>query len=135
MKDDTVMDEKKWDPARGAFVPLTREPPPARRFTAAELRSCDGTEGKPIYVAIDGIVFDVTPEARLYGPRGSYGMLAGRDASSALATNSMAAEVIAAGRRAAYSSVERERLAKWQDTFRVKYEKVGVLAGAADARL
>jgi len=31
--------------------------------------------------------------------------------------------------------VERERLAKWQDTFRVKYEKVGVLAGAADARL
>ena len=91
MEDGRMPDEKRWDPAAGAYVPLARAAPPARRFTAQELRACDGQAGAPIYVAVDGIVFDVTKEARLYGPAGSYGKLAGRDASSALAQNNMGA--------------------------------------------
>ena len=125
-------DGKRWDSAAGAFVPLTHSAPPARRFTAQELRAFDGTADAPIYVCIGGIVFDVTPEARLYGPGGAYCNLAGRDASSALAQSNMGAEAIAKGWRPDYSDLELDRLAKWVDTFRVKYEKVGTLAGSGN---
>ena len=120
-------DQKRWDAAAGKYVALARSATPARRFTAQELRAFDGTAGTPIYVCIDGVVYDVSSEARLYGPGGSYCNLAGRDASSALAQSNMGAKVIAAGWRADYNKHELDRLAKWVDTFRVKYEKVGML--------
>ncbi|KAJ9149843.1 Cytochrome b5 [Pleurostoma richardsiae] len=56
-------------------------------LTPAELATFDGTdESKPIYLAINGSIFDVTPGARMYGPGGSYHWLAGVDASRAFVT-------------------------------------------------
>lgn len=46
-----------------------------RKFTLAELKRFDGTNlseehggEKPIYIAIDGVVFDATEGAAFYGP-------------------------------------------------------------------
>jgi predicted heme/steroid binding protein len=33
---------------------------PERIFTEAELRQYDGTHGKPVYIAYDGVVYDVS---------------------------------------------------------------------------
>lgn len=37
-------------------------------YTSAELLSYDGSEEGPIYVAIKGILYDVTASRHLYGP-------------------------------------------------------------------
>jgi len=58
-------------------------PPPGDRvFTPEELRQYDGKdEAKPVYVAIKGVVFDVSSKRNVYGPGQTYGVFAGRDAS------------------------------------------------------
>ncbi len=61
------------------------EPEPPRNFTLEQLREFDGEGDKPIYVAVKGDVFDVTRGRTFYGKGGWYGVLAGRDASRALA--------------------------------------------------
>ncbi len=54
-------------------------------FTAEQLAVYDGTDPqKPIYLGLDGLVYDVTPGAKYYKPGGSYHSLAGRDASKQL---------------------------------------------------
>lgn len=64
------------------FRPL---PPPnlERIFTKEELAEHDGSKGEEgmIYVAIKGIVFDVTAKKAMYGPSGGYHCFAGKDAS------------------------------------------------------
>jgi predicted heme/steroid binding protein len=56
----------------------------------AELAQFDGTdESKPIYLAINGTIFDVSANRRTYGPGGSYHIFAGRDASRAFVTGCM----------------------------------------------
>jgi predicted heme/steroid binding protein len=51
-------------------------------LTETQLSSYDGrTPGEPIYLAIDGDVYDVTAGRESYGPGGSYSIFAGRDAA------------------------------------------------------
>ena len=59
-----------------------------RTFTLAELAEFDGKEGRPAYVAVDGIVYDVTGSSKW--PQGEHspcdlGASAGRDLSDVLA--------------------------------------------------
>lgn len=50
-----------------------------------DLRDYDGTDSsKPIYLAIDGTIYDVSASPAFYGPGGSYHHLTGRDASRAV---------------------------------------------------
>ncbi|KAL6252719.1 hypothetical protein RBB50_000438 [Rhinocladiella similis] len=52
-----------------------------------ELVLYNGTDPKkPIYLAINGTIFDVTEGRRTYGPGGSYEVFAGRDATRAFVT-------------------------------------------------
>jgi predicted heme/steroid binding protein len=45
-------------------------------FTPNELAQYNGEDlGKPIYIGIDGDVFDVTRSRRMYGPGGAYHVL------------------------------------------------------------
>jgi predicted heme/steroid binding protein len=46
------------------------------------------TEGKPIYVAVCGAIYDVTSRSDMYGPGCGYHCFAGYDASRALAKSS-----------------------------------------------
>ncbi|MBE3046164.1 cytochrome b5 domain-containing protein [Candidatus Bathyarchaeota archaeon] len=60
-------------------------------LTPEELAGYDGTDpSKPIYLAINGTIYDVTPGARIYGPGGSYHWFAGCDASRAYVTGCFA---------------------------------------------
>ena len=62
--------------------------PPERIFTLEELARFDGTnpDCKAIYISIAGVVYDVSDGSKFYGVGGSYHVLAGHDASFALAT-------------------------------------------------
>ena len=51
-------------------------------FSPQELLEFDGSKpDTPIYVAIKGLVYDVTSKREAYGPGGSYHVFAGKDAS------------------------------------------------------
>ncbi|KAH8900875.1 cytochrome b5 [Thozetella sp. PMI_491] len=60
-------------------------------FTLDELAAYDGKdETKPLYLAINGTVYDVSANRRTYGPGGSYHWFAGTDASRAYVTGCFA---------------------------------------------
>ncbi|GJJ79074.1 membrane-associated progesterone receptor component [Entomortierella parvispora] len=108
-------------------VPDTPLPAPnlSRTFTLEELSKFDGSDAeKPIYVAIKGIVFDVSAKKAMYGPEGGYRCFAGRDASKALGLSSLKVEDCIAD----YSSLnekELKTLADWYSFFEKRYAIVG----------
>lgn len=58
-----------------------------KTMTLEELKEFDGSDPeKPLYLAVMGKVFDVSAGRSYYGPGGSYGHFAGRDASRAYYT-------------------------------------------------
>lgn len=52
------------------------------------LKPYNGEKDMPVYLAVRGKVFDVTPGKNFYGPGGPYENFAGRDASRGLACGS-----------------------------------------------
>ncbi|KAL1837517.1 hypothetical protein VTJ49DRAFT_3684 [Mycothermus thermophilus] len=60
-------------------------------LTPSELAQYDGTDpSKPIYLAINGTIYDVSSNPRTYGPGGSYHYFAGCDAARAYVTGCFA---------------------------------------------
>ncbi|RKP31988.1 cytochrome b5 [Metschnikowia bicuspidata] len=58
-----------------------------RHFTLEELRQYDGSDpSRPILLAINGSVYDVTASPGIYGPQGPYHFFSGRDAARAFVT-------------------------------------------------
>jgi len=56
-----------------------------KTFTLEELKKYDGTNPNlPIYLALDGLVYDVTAGKKFYAPGGAYHSLAGKDSSALL---------------------------------------------------
>ena len=54
-------------------------------FSLEELAKFDGTDPqKPIYIGMNGLVYDVTEGRNYYEPNGSYHFLAGKDSSDQL---------------------------------------------------
>lgn len=57
-------------------------------MTGEELKAYDGSDPtKPIYLAINGTIYDVSNGRNFYGPGGSYHFFAGADASRAFITS------------------------------------------------
>ncbi|KTW28573.1 hypothetical protein T552_01834 [Pneumocystis carinii B80] len=100
-------------------------PPKDDPIPLSYLSQCDGSnEGFPVYVAIKGMVFDVTPNRASYGPGGSYHVFAGKDGSRGLGKSSLKEEDATAD----YSDLnesELQTLEKWVDFFSKKYNIVG----------
>ncbi len=71
-KDETMSDDKADDTMSGEKV-----------FTLEELKQYDGTNGNPAYVAVDGVVYDVTDKP-LWAGGTHKGNLAGQDLSEAI---------------------------------------------------
>ncbi|KAL4977013.1 cytochrome b5-like heme/steroid binding domain-containing protein [Aspergillus desertorum] len=63
-------------------------------LTPSELSLYDGTNpDRPIYVAVNGTIFDVSANPRMYGPGGGYHFFAGRDATRAFVTGCFAEDL------------------------------------------
>jgi membrane-associated progesterone receptor component len=114
---------------------LPRAPSPIvfRTFTPPELRIYNGEKGMPVYLAVRGKVFDVTPGKNFYGPGGPYENFAGRDASRGLACGSFDTDMLTADLQGpldtleGLSEEELEALRDWEARFLDKYLVVGTL--------
>uniref|UniRef100_A0A8B9MTI7 Neudesin neurotrophic factor n=3 Tax=Accipitrinae TaxID=8955 RepID=A0A8B9MTI7_9AVES len=63
---------------------------PVRLFTEPELARYDGQqEGQPIYLAVKGVVFDVTSGKEFYGKGAPYNALVGKDSTRGVAKMSL----------------------------------------------
>jgi len=78
----------EWDWGLDGVASVRRLWPTQQRlFSESLLARFDGNvEGQPIYLAIDGDVYDVSSNRRIYGPGGSYALMAGVDAARAFGT-------------------------------------------------
>jgi len=72
--------QSMWEPPKGPLVV------PVRVITLEQLREFDGSNGKDCYVAVKGVVFDVTRNLASYGPGAGYSNLAAKDASFVMRT-------------------------------------------------
>lgn len=114
----------------GPFEPKVRpeiSPPKDDPITIEDLRKYDGSdELRPVYVAIKGVVYDVTPNRSAYETGKSYHIFAGRDASRALAKSSLRIED-ASDKYDDLSEQERHVLDDWEVYFQKRYSVVGKL--------
>jgi membrane-associated progesterone receptor component len=112
--------------------PVELDPPKTDSISREELAAADGTdENKPVWVAIKGVVYDVTSKRALYGPEGGYHLFAGKDASRALAMSSTKPED-ASPVWYDLPEKEKETLAGWVSFFSQRYNQVGLVEGAAN---
>jgi len=58
---------------------------PPRNFTITQLRKFNGVGDSPLYLSVNGTVFDVSQAKDFYGPGGPYECFAGRECGAALA--------------------------------------------------
>ncbi|OAV98711.1 hypothetical protein PTTG_08898 [Puccinia triticina 1-1 BBBD Race 1] len=104
---------------------LKLDPPQDNTFTPQELSGFDGSDtSKPIYVAIKGIVFDVSNKRDVYGPGGSYHVFAGKDGSKGLGQSSLKVEDAIAD-YSSLSEAELKVLDDWVAFFKKRYNILG----------
>ncbi|MBT6492560.1 MAG: cytochrome P450, partial [Deltaproteobacteria bacterium] len=96
-------------------------------MTLDELRSFNGEDDKPIYIAILGKVYDVSSSADFYGEGGPYEVFAGRDASRALATMSLEEEDLDNPDITSLTPSQMDMLKQWHDRLASKYPLIGNL--------
>ncbi|KAJ9191558.1 hypothetical protein DTO166G4_926 [Paecilomyces variotii] len=121
-------------------VTLPKGPPPVvfRTFTPSTLLPFNGVDGAPVYLAVRGRVFDVTPGKNFYGPGGPYENFAGRDASRGLACQSFDEEMLTQDLKgplddlADLNEEQLENLRSWEERFLEKYLVVGKLVAEGD---
>lgn len=117
----------------GATLPVAPPPTVFKVFTPPQLEPYNGTNGQPVYLAVRGRVFDVTPGRNFYGPGGPYANFAGRDASRGLACGSFDAEMLTEDLEGPLDKLEDlgaeelEALRGWEERFLEKYMVVGKL--------
>jgi len=74
-------------PGFGDFGAHAQAVPEGLKLTEAELLKFDGSDAEqPIYLAIDGVIFDVSASPAFYGPGGHYHHFVGKDATRAWVT-------------------------------------------------
>ena len=101
------------------------------------ISSPGANEGYPTYVAIKGLVYDVTGNSSYAPPSasddkgGAYHVFAGKDASRALAITSVKPEDVR-GEWADLNEKEKGVLNDWVTFFSKRYPVVGKVAGASN---
>ncbi|RJE20933.1 Cyt-b5 [Aspergillus sclerotialis] len=121
-------------------VTLPEAPPPVvfRTFTPTTLLPNNGQGDKPVYLAVRGRVFDVTPGKGFYGPGGPYENFAGRDATRGLACQSFDEEMLTKDLKGPLDDLkgldeeQLENLQNWEERFLEKYLVVGKLVAEGD---
>ena len=96
-------------------------------FTEEELWGFNGEdESKPVYLALDGDVFDVS-SSKNFKKGASYHAFAGRDASVALAKMSMDKKDLKSRDYSKLNEGETDSMKGWHREFRGKYPILGTL--------
>ncbi|GAO51883.1 hypothetical protein G7K_5974-t1 [Saitoella complicata NRRL Y-17804] len=109
-------------------------PPKDDPYTTEQLAECDGSdESKPIWLAIRGLIYDVTRNKSMYGPGAGYNIFAGKDASRGLAKSSLKNED-ARGEVEGLTEAEMKVLSDWEGFFQKRYNIVGRLIDGPNAR-
>ncbi|KAK4686757.1 hypothetical protein P7C73_g3361, partial [Tremellales sp. Uapishka_1] len=106
------------NPSRAALVELT----------PIQLSMYDGSDpSKPVYLALDGDVYDVSAGRRIYGPGGSYHVMAGKDAARSFTTGCF--QMHQTHDLRGLSDQELDSLKHWKSFFanHEKYFKVGTV--------
>jgi len=121
------------DPYAGKLEPkegVTLAPPKYDPISLEELSKANGKNGAKAYVAIMGVVFDVSGN-KAYCPEGSYHVFVGHDASYALAnTSTKSADV-----HSNWSGISKDKkkvLKDWSVYFTKRYNIVGLVEGATN---
>ncbi|QRV83464.1 cytochrome b5 [Ceratobasidium sp. AG-Ba] len=108
-------------------------PPKDDPYTLDQLKAFDGSDpSKPLYLAVKGTVFDVSAKRDMYGPGGSYALLAGKDASVALGKSSLKEED-ATPDWSTLEPSEKQTLDQWHGFFTKKYSIVGKVSDLPEA--
>ncbi|KAK0719678.1 putative heme binding protein [Lasiosphaeris hirsuta] len=111
-------------------VPVELNPPKEDIISLRELSEAKGENGGKCYVAIKGLVYDVTGN-KAYQPGGSYHAFAGHDASQALAkTSTNAIDVSPEWKH--LGGKEKGVLQDWVTFFSKRYNIVGKVDGATN---
>jgi membrane-associated progesterone receptor component len=96
----------------------------------ADIVPFNGADGRRIYIAIDGVVFDMSSHesgAAFYGPGGGYNIFAGKDATIGLASMQLDPTQWKRTRVEELSASEQDVVIDWVARFRAKYAVVGSL--------
>ncbi|KAK4570285.1 Dihydrodipicolinate synthase [Recurvomyces mirabilis] len=128
-------------PARPQPSTLPTAPAPTvfRVFTPPQLMPYNGTNGMPVYLAVRGNIFDVSPGRNFYGPGGPYQNFAGRDASRGLACGSFDEDMLTENLQGPLDRLEdlggdeMEAMKGWEERFNEKYLVVGKLVPVGHA--
>lgn len=93
-----------------------------------ELRAYNGVDtGKPIFLSVNGRIFDVSSARRHYRLGETYNCLTGRDCSLAFVKGNLEAPEIGKSVVDAMSEKERQDLRDWEGFFEKNYPEVGLL--------
>lgn len=123
---------------------LTPRPPPLSLeeeagkcgdITPAALAKHDGRDPyKPLYLAIRGVVYDVSKGRAFYGPGGGYAALAGKECARALARMSLKPEDVT-GDLGDCTPAQLATLEEWEVKLRAKYCVAGRLVAPVSLSL
>ncbi|KAK3373372.1 cytochrome b5-like heme/steroid binding domain-containing protein [Lasiosphaeria ovina] len=111
-------------------TPVILDPPNYDPISLEDLALANGAEGGKCYVAIKGVVYDVTGN-KAYQPGGSYNAFAGKDASHALAKTSTKPEDVKPEWQH-LDDKEKSTLNDWVTFFSKRYNIVGTVEGATN---
>ncbi|KAM3594573.1 uncharacterized protein V6R79_009916 [Siganus canaliculatus] len=102
---------------------------PVRLFTEVDLKRYDSSQkGEPIYMAVKGVVFDVTKGKEFYGKDAPYNALVGKDSTRAVAKMSLDPEDLTSD-ITGLTEEELESLdSVFEGTYKTKYPIVGYTA-------
>jgi len=121
------------DPDPMSTLPKGPAPIVFQTFTPRTLLKNNGMNGAPVYLAVKGKVYDVTPGRNFYGPGGPYENFAGRDATRGLACQSFDEEMLTKNLDGPLdlcndlSPEQIDNLNNWVERFDEKYLVVGKL--------
>ncbi|XP_029531843.1 neudesin [Oncorhynchus nerka] len=102
---------------------------PVRLFTDEDLKRHDGSEdGHPIYMAIKGVVFDVTKGKEFYGKDGPYNALVGKDCTRAVAKMSLEPADLTSDTTGLTEEQLQSLESVFEGTYKTKYPIVGYTA-------
>ena len=121
-------------PSKAVYKPKRK--PKNIFLSPAELSKYDASDPNlPIYIALRGVIYDVSAKRDMYGTKGQgYNCFTGRDCSYALAKHSLDEESCKQTDISNLTKGEIDALDSWEANYRQKYDAVGTVVHSEQER-